>query len=166
MAGALTPPCAVAAIVLCVAGIAKLRRPSVAAASIRAEGLLIRALAIFELAVGIACLAHPSPASQAAMAALYGAFSLVAAVLARRQASCGCFGKADAPASPVQSVVSGALAVVALAATAWVPHSIGWLATQAPAAACASIAGVAGCAYATVVVYTQLPQAWRAWSGG
>jgi hypothetical protein len=40
-----------------------------------------------------------------------------------------------------------------------------WAFAHHPAASVALTLGVAGAAYAVVIVYTQLPLAWSAWSG-
>jgi hypothetical protein len=45
-------------------------------------------------------------------------------------------------------------------------HGIGWILGSAGAAiGFVAALGIAGSAYAAVLVYTTLPQAWAAWSG-
>jgi hypothetical protein len=170
MAAALTAPFAVAAAVLCVAGLAKLRAPGGAVRALIVVGLparagLIRVLAIGEVAIGALSLWRPSPVLAGAVAILYAGFCLVSVALARRRAACGCFGDGDAPASTVQSVLSAALCLVAIAAAVAPAHGIGWILTGGPGQASALIVGIGGAVYATVVAYTVLPQAWSAWSG-
>ena len=89
MSQALTPPFLVAALVLCVAGVAKLRAPR------RAMG----ALAVGEVALGAACLVQPTRPEALALAVVYMSFTAVAVVLRRRRLSCGCFGEHDFPVS-------------------------------------------------------------------
>jgi hypothetical protein len=171
MAAALTPPFAVAALVLCVAGLAKLRSPAGAARALVVAGLpaprtLVRVGAAVEVAIGAWALARPSAITAGAMALLYGGFCGLSLLLARRRASCGCFGDDDAPASPVQSALSAALAAVAVAAAALGVHGVGWALRSAGAAAALVLAaGIAAAVYAAVLLYTALPQAWAAWSG-
>ncbi len=170
MREALTPPFLLAASVLVVAGLAKARTPGPAALAMRTLGLPsrpvhIRGVAVAELALGADCALAPTPVGAAAMASLYLLFAVVSFLLARRQASCGCFGVGqDSPASPAQSLLSGVLALSAGAGALTLPHSLGWVLAR-PAASAATLAvGILGAAYAAVLVYTWLPQAWSAWS--
>lgn len=168
MNAALTPPFIAAALVLCVAGVAKLRSPAAAVRALRVLGLgagsgAVRALAAFELVLGGWCVAAPSPGAAALLGALYAGFAVVALLLARRRASCGCFGDSDAPASALQSLLSLALAALGAAGALSTPHGAGWVLDRGPASAGVLAAGIAGCAYAIVVAYTELPVAWAAW---
>ncbi len=165
----LTPPFTVAALVLCVAGLAKLRSPRAAADALSALGLrgrtpLVRAFAGLEITVGVTGLVHPARPAAVIVACLYGAFTVLSLRLARRRASCGCFGESDAPASPIQSLLSLILALVALAAAVWTPHGLSWILSQPVGQAGVLLTGVAGAAYAIVIAYTDLPAAWLAWS--
>jgi hypothetical protein len=171
MAQALTPPFLLAALVLCVAGAAKLRSPAAAVRALAALGLargaragLVRAFAVGELALGAWCLLAPARLAAGALACLYAIFSGLALLLARRRSSCGCFGEGDGPASIVQSLLSAALALVALAALLSMPHGLGWLLQRPPTIATVSILGIAGSVYGTVLAYTELPLAWASWS--
>jgi hypothetical protein len=170
MSSALTAPFAVAAVVLCAAGLAKLRAPSGAVRALMVTGLparagLVRALAIGEVAIGGFALVRPSPWLAGAVAGLYASFCVLSLALARRRAGCGCFGEGDAPASVLQSLLSGALCLVAVAAAVAPAHGIGWVLDAGAGQAGALIVGIGGAAYATVIAYTVLPQAWAAWSG-
>jgi hypothetical protein len=91
---------------------------------------------------------------------VYAGFCVVSRWLARRGASCGCFGERDAPASRAHALVSAALALVAGAAAAAPPHGAGWILARP-----VLLTAVAAAAYATVLAYTDLPLAWSAWSG-
>lgn len=170
MSAALTAPFAVAAVVLCAAGLAKLGAPDGAVRALVAMGLparagLVRALAIGELAIGGAALVRPSPWLAGAVAGLYASFCAFSLALARRRAGCGCFGEVDAPASVLQSLLSGAFCLVAVATAITPAHGIGWVLDAGAGQAGALIVGIGGAAYATVIAYTVLPQAWSAWSG-
>jgi hypothetical protein len=170
VAQTLTGPYLVAALTLCVAGLAKLRAPSAAARAMRAASLPgnalgIRAWAAGELALGAAAAVVATPASAAALAAVYAAFAALALVLHRRGAECGCFGDSGAPASPMQSAISALLAVVCAIAAATSIHGVPWVVGRAPSIAGILILGIAAAVYATVAAYSELPSAWTAWSG-
>ena len=111
MADVLTAPLAVAALVLIVAGVAKLRAPAPAAAALRelglpAAALAIRAFAAGEIALGVWALAAPTSVAAIALACCYAAFAVLALLLASRRAACGCFGEGDFPASRAQALLS------------------------------------------------------------
>lgn len=169
MRQALTPPFVLAAAILVIAGLAKLRTP---AGMIRALGVLglpsglatARGLAIAEVAVGSWAAVTPVRPAAATVAGLYLAFALSATALARRSASCGCFGQAESPASIAQALLSAGLAGVAVAAAVVAPHGLGWVLGRPSASGLALIVGITGAAYAAVLVYTELPRAWNAWS--
>ncbi len=176
MASALTPPFLAAALVLCAAGVAKLRSPAGAERALATIGMhhgsltsrlsAVRLLAVAELALGAACLSDPSPPTAAALAAVYAAFAAVGVLLARERAECGCFGDAGAPASGIQTALSAASALVAIAVAATGrTHGIAWVFDRPAGQALTLAIGIAGGAYAIVVAYTDLPQAWAAWSG-
>jgi len=92
MSAALAPPLVVASLVLCVAGVLKLRAPAAAAAALHASPSPVRALAVGEVALGAACAVHPTRSLAVALALVYGLFAGVAVVLMRRRVACGCFG--------------------------------------------------------------------------
>jgi hypothetical protein len=158
LADALTVPHAMAALVLCAAGVAKLRSPRTAATALRVPVGLIRAFSIYELALGAGALGWTvlSPL----LALTYAGLATLTFVLARRAQSCGCFGEGDAPASVAQSVLSLALALVC----AIPAHGAGWLLERSAGSAVVLALGVVGAAYGVVVAYSNLAPAWRAWS--
>jgi hypothetical protein len=171
MRSALTPLCAAAALVLCAAGLAKLRSPGPAARALATIGMpvggrLVRGFAACELALGASCLLAPRAANAAALACVYAIFAGLTLLLARHRAACGCFGDHGAPASAIQSLLSAVLALIALAATIAPPHGLGWIVGQHIWLVAVLTAGVAGAAFGTVVAYTELPRAWGSWSGG
>jgi hypothetical protein len=167
-------PFIVAAGVLCVAAIAKLRAPAVAASALGTLGLpfaprlargLVLVFAVGEFVLGAVAVAAPSRALAAVMACLYAGFAGVALVLHRRQAACGCFGATVATASPVQAALSAALALVCAVAAVEPAHGLSWIFGRAPLEAGVLVFGIGAAMYATVVAYTHLPSAWNAWSG-
>ena len=93
MSAALAPPFVVASLLLCVAGVSKLRAPAGAAAALHLSPRVVRTLAAGEVALGVACALHPAPALAVALAVVYALFAAVAAVLRRRRVACGCFGE-------------------------------------------------------------------------
>lgn len=170
MSAALAPPFVVAALLLCVAGGLKLRSPGPAAGALRVLGLpgaawMVRVVAAGELALGAVCALHPSRGSAAALAGAYVAFAGIAAALVRRRAACGCFGDGDLPATASHSIATAALGAVGAAAAVTGPRGLGWILGRPAATAAVLVFGIAGALYATVIIYTQLPTAWAAWSG-
>jgi hypothetical protein len=166
MSEALGPPFLVASLVLCVAGLAKLRAPAAAAAALRTRPWTIRALAAGEVALGAACLIHPILTAAVALALVYGVFATVAIRLRRDRVACGCFGDNDLPVSLAHVIASELLGSLALAAAVAGPRGLGSVLDQPAPQAAVLLAGIAGAAYATVLVYTAVPRAWAAWSGG
>jgi hypothetical protein len=162
---ALAPPFLVAALVLCIAGVSKLRAPGTAAAATGTRPGVIRALALGELAVGAVGAIHPIRAGAVVLAVVYLVFAVVALVLRRRRVVCGCFGDNGLPVSLAHVIASELLGALALAAALAGPRGLGWLAGQPGITAAALAVGVAGAAYATVLVYTAVPPAWATWSG-
>jgi len=158
LADALTVPQVVAALVLCAAGVAKLRSPRTAATALGVPVGLIRAFSIYELALGAGALGWTvlSPL----LALTYAGLAALTFVLARRAQSCGCFGEGDAPASGAQSVLSLGLALVSVAPA----HGVGWLVDRAPGSAVVLVLGVVAAAYGIVIAYSNFAPAWRAWS--
>jgi hypothetical protein len=169
VASVLTGPFAVAAIVVAVAGVAKLHAPAVAVAASRELGLragpgVIRVFAAAEVALGVWCLVAPGAGAAAPLACSYGGFAAISVLLVRRRAACGCFGEGEAPASLAQPLISAVLAAVCVVATVEAPHGIGWMLDRPAGHATVLLLGIAASAYATVLAYTQLPAAWGAWS--
>jgi hypothetical protein len=165
----LLAPFAVAAVVLCVAAVAKLRAPEQAAAALAATGLpdsvhLIRLFAVGEFALGAWGAVAPSRPIAIAMAALYAAFAAFTIVLSRRGASCGCFGVSEVSASPLQAAISAALSLVCVWVAIDAAHGVSWILDRPPLEALVLGLGIATAVFGTVVAYTELPAAWSAWS--
>ena len=169
MADVLTAPLLVAAAVLCAAGALKLRSPQPAVAAfaaleLPARAVFVRGLAVCELVIGAWCAVDPARPAAAAVACLYAAFALAAWILARRRSACGCFGAEASPASRWQSVLSLVFVLSAIGGLAAGAHGVGWVLGRPALVASATLIGIAGAAYATALAYTELPQAWTAWS--
>ena len=161
MAEVLTGPFAIAALVVAIAGVAKLRAPATATDALVTLGLprarwLVRLAATVEVALAGWCLVSPGRWSAVALALAYAGFTAVAALLARRRASCGCFG-GNTEVSAIHLVLSPLLGLICAAAAVWTPPDV-LAAGSVPLAV-----GVAGAAYALVLAFTELPAAWSAW---
>jgi hypothetical protein len=123
-------------------------------------------MATGEFLLGAACALHPTRATAGVLAGAYATGAGVAAVLYRRRAACGCFGDDDLPVSRAHVIASELLGTLAVAAAVVSPRGLSWLASQPAWMAGVLTVGIAGAAYATVLVYTMVPRAWGAWSGG
>lgn len=142
-------PYLAAAGLLVVAGVPKVADPLPLVRALRAAGmpvprLLVRAFAAAEVAVGLWALAAPGRASSALVSAAYVVFTaFVARALARGGilGSCGCFGKADTPATRTHLVLTGVAAVVALWATLDPPRGV-WSGVDATILTVVALAGV------------------------
>lgn len=121
-------PLVVGALLLAVAGVAKLRRPAPTGLALARLGLpgsdpLVRLLGLVEVASAVAAVAVGGMAA-VPVAVLYAGFALFTAVQVRRAAAtgetadCGCFGDADAPVGWTHVVVDLLLAGAATAAVA------------------------------------------------
>jgi hypothetical protein len=174
VAHALTPPYNVAALVVLLAGLAKLRVPGAAADALATLGIsglgpagrarAIRAVALAEVAV--ACLALAGATlGHYVLAVAYLGFAGAAVGLLRARAQCGCFGESGAPVSLVHVALNLALAGVCVSAGAsgagGLPEILDLPAWEvAPA-----LLGILAAGGAAVLAYTELPRAWQAWGG-
>jgi hypothetical protein len=121
---ALTGPALVAALLIAVAGAAKVADPTMTVGALRALGLpsspqLVRTGAAAELALGLLAVVVGVPALWWLVAVSYLAFAgfVVAALRAGTVVgSCGCFGREDTPPHVIHLVLDLALAGVAAAA--------------------------------------------------
>lgn len=164
MGSALAVPELVAALVLGVAGAAKLCAPDAAARAVGADPRLVRLFAAGELGLGAVVLAVGGPLPAGIMAVLYAGFAILTLRLARTGEACGCFGAPQSPASPLQSALSGALAVICLLAAIGGARSLGWILGRPPGIVTILGLGTAGAVYGIVLAYSELPQLWRSWS--
>jgi hypothetical protein len=93
-------------------------------------------------------------------------FAVVAWILMRRRVACGCFGENGLPVTHAHLIASGLLGALAGAAAVASPRGgVGWLTSQPALSSGVLAVGIAGAVYATMLVYTELPRAWAAWSG-
>ncbi|MGH9055088.1 MAG: MauE/DoxX family redox-associated membrane protein [Acidimicrobiales bacterium] len=128
-----TAPFLAAAVLLGVAGCAKVARPdstarALQAAGVKASRFLVRTGAAAEVALCIAAFAAPGPVTGGLVAASYAGFAVFVAAALRRGwalSSCGCFGRPDTPPTYAHAGVD----VAACAAAVWwactAPASIG-----------------------------------------
>jgi hypothetical protein len=160
-------PLVVAALLLAVAGIAKVRRPAptglaLARLGLPGSDLLVRLLGAVEVVASVGAVAVGGIAA-VPVAVLYLGFAVFTAVQVRRAAAtgetadCGCFGAGDAPVGWTHVVVNGALAAAAVAAVAVGADGVaGALGSDGPATV-AVVALAAVAATGTRAVLTDLP---------
>ena len=165
-AEALAGPLFAAALVLVVAGLAKLRDPF-ATADLLAVFRVPRPLAAargfgaLELVTGLAVIAVPGRLLASSVAALYLAFALVAAYLVAARvplASCGCFGREDTSPGALHVLLSIAVAGAAAAAGAFPPPRLDTLLPSLPLAGAPFVVGVLAAAAGAVLVCAYLPR--------
>ncbi|HET9104384.1 MAG TPA: MauE/DoxX family redox-associated membrane protein [Solirubrobacteraceae bacterium] len=164
MAAALAVPELVAALLLIVAGLAKLRSPAPAALAVGVPAWLVQGFAAFELGLGGVAVVTGGTVPALLMAVMYCGFALLTLRLSREGEACGCFGAPESPASPLQSVLSIGLAVACGVAALADAHGLGWVLSRPAGPVLVVCAGTVGSAYGLVLAYTQLPALWRAWS--
>lgn len=153
------------AVLLVVAGAAKLSRPAPGVADLlgfRAPTPLVRLVGASEAAVGIAALLVGGPAAWA-MGLLYASFAVIVlrAVLVKA-GSCGCFGRLDAPPSRVHVLGNLALAAVSFAAAgtdAAPVQAIAQSISDRPAVGAALVVEIVLMAGLGLVAFTALPEA-------
>jgi hypothetical protein len=132
----LTGPYLVACLLLVAAGLAKAARPGdtaravarVVPVPVRWLGGAVRAGAVAEAGLGVVAALHPRPVAAWLVAASYAGFATFVEVVRRRGgplATCGCFGRADTPATRLHVAVDAALAATAVAVAVVGPT--GWL---------------------------------------
>jgi hypothetical protein len=121
---ALTAPVLVAAVLLVVAGAAKVVDPTMTVGALRALRLpsspgLVRSGALAEVVIGVLAVAVGGPVWWSLVAASYLAFAAFVVVALRAGAmvgSCGCFGREETPPHPVHVALDLGLAACAAAA--------------------------------------------------
>lgn len=152
-----------AAVLLVVAGVAKLVRPAPTADLLAALGLpakpaVAAAIGLGEVVLGTAALAVGGPVTAGATGVVYLGFTVaVVRALVVGAPSCGCFGRADAPPSPVHVVgdlVFAIVSFVAVAASTPVEVMDGQ-----PAAGVPFVVLVGVIAGLSLVAFTALPEA-------
>ncbi len=132
-------PFLAAAGLLVVAGLPKLRDPLPLVRALRGAGIpagrtLVRVFAVAEVVVGTWAVLAPGRLSAALVGVAYLVFTaFVSRVLARGGVlgSCGCFGKADTPATRAHLALTGVAALVGLGVAA-APPAAAWTAVSGP----------------------------------
>src|ERR1700759_4778262 len=127
------------AVLLGLAGFAKMRRPGPSSVMLRAAGvpapaLTARVVALIEIAVLLAALAAPGRIAGAVLALAFAGLTLGAAVGARRagETACGCFGDEGAPLGSRHVATNLAAALAAAGAALVAPPSLAHLASHQP----------------------------------
>jgi len=163
-ATAVAAPYFVAAALLGVGGLAKLRRPDAAAGALGAAGVrggrrLARSGGVVELAVATAAIVDPGPLTAGLLAGTFALFALLLVRLLRSapDAPCGCFGAPEETASRVHVALDLAAAAVAALAVVVVPPAPAALAGSLPAAGIPYLACLAAGTYAAYLASTLLP---------
>jgi len=151
-----------AAILLVMAGAAKLSRPAADSTGLlgfRARAGMVRLIGALEAAAGATALLVGGAATWA-VGVLYALFALVVlrAVLVGAR-SCGCFGRLDAPPSLIHVVGNSALAAVSFAAAGESSPTFVQAIGDSPAVGAALAAVVALVAGLLLVSFTSLPEA-------
>jgi hypothetical protein len=134
---------------LVVAGLPKLRDPLPLVRPLRttglpASGLLVRLLALAEVALGVAAVVAPGRVTAALVAVAYAAFTAFVALAVRRGGvlgSCGCFGRPNTPPTRAHLVLTGGATATAAALAVFPPGTGVW--SGAAPASTAALAGFA-----------------------
>ena len=145
----LTGPFLAAGGLLVVAGLPKLRDPLPLVRALRttglpASGLLVRLLALAEVALGVTAVVAPGRGTAALVAVAYAGFTAFVALAVRRGgvlASCGCFGRPDTPPTRAHLALTAG-ATAAAAALAVSPPGAGVWSAATPATAALAGFGV------------------------
>lgn len=136
---------------LVVAGLPKLVDPMHLARAVRAAGIpvsrtVIRVFALAEVAIGTWALVAPGRYAAALVGAAYVGFTAFVVRVLRRGGvvgSCGCFGKADTPATRTHAALTGVAALVALTVAVDPPASA-WSSPDATTLATVGLAALIG----------------------
>jgi hypothetical protein len=173
MSSALLPAFASAALLLTIAGAAKIASPYLAQASLSGAGIrlpraLVRVLGAAEVSVGAAAILAPNTITALAAALAYAGFCAFIVRLLRAEGGglCGCFGGAGSEASPVHLALNAAALAVCAVAAASPPHGPDWVFARDPLVAVAICIGVGAATYASYVLFTAFPRAWRSYGSG
>ncbi|MBX3314826.1 MAG: hypothetical protein KF906_10940 [Actinobacteria bacterium] len=153
------------ALLLLVAGMAKVARPAATQVALRTAGLpssrpIVRLLGTAEVVTAAVTFVVAGTLGTALVALFYVGFASFSALLLRRsrgRASCGCFGGDDAPVTKVHVWLNLAIAAAALIALADPPPSIGEALRETPAAGLPFVALVLVLAWLLLVAFTVLP---------
>ena len=119
-------PVLAAALLLIIAGLGKVRRPSYTVGAIKSVGVRVKArsvllLGFVEMAIGVSAFVGSGPAPSALIGLSYLGFTTFLVLALRKGgavSSCGCLGRPDTPPTRTHALVTAALAVAALATAA------------------------------------------------
>lgn len=162
---ALSAPVLAAALLVGIAGVAKLAAPSTTVSAIRAAGLpahrvLVEGMGMVELVLAVAIVVWAPTVAVGVLAIFYLGFAAFTWRLRRRQgdaASCGCFGARTTPAHPLHVMVNLVIAAVAILAVVWPVDALGAAVGTTPLAGIPFIGATfaaTGCLY---LALTSLP---------
>ena len=168
----LAPLFFLAASLLLVSGVLKLGRPRATAQALLDAGLpgsraVARGLGAGECAAAAFAAAAPARGGALALAIVYVAFAIFVGYVLRTHptaGSCGCAGSKAVPPSPLHlalDVIAAGSGLLYLAARG--PSAIGWF-TRLGWGSVPVIAGLALAGWLVIVVVTEAPPAWRAWT--
>ena len=169
---AVAGPVLAASMLLAYAGATKLRRPGATVQALRAAGLPAtlatgRVVGAFEVAAATWCLAAGSRPACALVAVAYLAFAAFSArlMLSGGGASCGCFGQADTPTSPIHVGINLLLGLLAAAGALDPPGHLTGVLDDQPLGGAPLLAFAALGAWAAYLSLTLLPALDRAVAG-
>ena len=157
---------ATAAVVLVLAGGAKVLKPHDTARALRTAGLpassfAVRAGSVVEVAVGLTALLTANRIAAALLATSYAAlagFVVVALVRRLPLSTCGCLGEPDTPPTVAHAVLDVALAAAASVAVVRPVHGVWEQLTGHPAQAIVLVALVAVAVQLVVTALSVLPR--------
>jgi len=169
----LLPLLAIAAGVMFLAGVAKLRSPASAQEAMSGFGLppsltLARGLGAIEVWIGGLCLIAPGRMALTALVSAYLVFAFVLGarwLRGERQAPCGCFGDSSVPTHLGHLAMNLVCAAVALAAVVKPPPSLTTIFGYG-LPALALLVGIGCSVYLIFALLTLLPDSWRAYNAG
>ncbi len=159
-------PFLVAATLLVVGGVVKLGRPNDTVNALRqvgwpANAAVVRAGSAFEIALGTAAFVHGGTLAATFLAVSYLGFSifvLTALVKHAPIASCGCFGRAETPASALHVAVNIGAAASGLAVALDPGAGIADVVSSQPYLGIPFVVLMLTAAFATFLVLSALPQ--------
>jgi len=119
-------PVLAAALLLLVAGVGKVRRPTYTVGALKSVGLRtgprsVRALGLAEIAIGLAAFGAGGPVPSALVGLSYLGFTGFLVLALRKGgavSSCGCLGRPDTPPTRTHAAVTTALGIAGLVAAA------------------------------------------------
>lgn len=153
---------AIPAVLLVLAGVAKLRAPGAARAvlgdvRLPSSDLAVRLLGGGEVLLGALVLVLGTRLAYAGLAVAYTAFAVIAERQRRAGRSCGCFGEASTATTPLHVAVDVAASVIASVAAALSAPAFSSIVTPSVSGAAAVVALVLAAA-AVRTLLTQLPE--------